>query len=170
MVYIESFGTHEWEVAMAIATTLENYLRDKHVPFDMLPHPKAMTSLRTALAAHIPPHQMAKAVLLEDEMGYVMAILPADRRVHLGALRVQLGRTMGLATEPELGAMFKDCALGAIPPLGAAYGIEAVVDDELMEGSEVYFEAGDHEGVVRMRRDDFLRLLGPARHGHFCRH
>lgn len=155
---------------MAIAITLENYLKEMRVPFEVLPHPKAMTSLRTASAAHIPPHRMAKAVMLEDEMGYMMAIVPADRRVHLGALREQLGRTMGLATEPELGTMFKDCALGAIPPLAAAYGIEAVVDDELMEGNEVYFEAGDHEEVVRMRRDDFLRLLGAARHGHFCRH
>jgi Ala-tRNA(Pro) deacylase len=170
MVYIENVGTHEAEAAMAIAITLENCLSQMRLPFEVMLHPKALTSIRTANAARIPPHQMAKAVVLEDEMGYVMAILPADRRVHLGALRVQLGRTMGLATEPELGAMFKDCVLGAIPPLGAAYGIEAVVDDELMEGSEVYFEAGDHEEVVRMQRDDFLRLLGPARHGHFCRH
>ena len=155
---------------MTIATTLENYLRYMQVPFEVLPHPKAMTSLRTAQAAHIPAHQMAKAVVLEDEMGYMMAIVPADRRVHLGALREQLGRTMGLATEPELGAMFKDCALGAVPPLAAAYGIEAVVDDELREGSDIYFGAGDHEDVVRMRRDDFLRLLASARHGHFCRH
>lgn len=153
-----------------IATTLENYLRYMQVPFEVLPHPKAMTSLRSANAAHIPAHQMAKAVVLEDETGYVMAVVPADRRVHLGALREQLGRTMGLATEPELGTVFKDCALGAIPPLGAAYGIESVVDDELREGSEIYFEAGDHEEMVRMRREDFLRLLGPARHGHFCRH
>ncbi|MBL8526914.1 MAG: YbaK/EbsC family protein [Burkholderiales bacterium] len=153
-----------------IATTLENYLRYMQVPFEVLPHPKAMTSLRSASAAHIPAHQMAKAVVLEDETGYVMAVVPADRRVHLGALREQLGRTMGLATEPELGTVFKDCALGAIPPLGAAYGIESVVDDELREGSEIYFEAGDHEEMVRMRREDFLRLLGPARHGHFCRH
>jgi Ala-tRNA(Pro) deacylase len=155
---------------MTIATTLENYLRYMQVPFEVLPHPKAMTSLRTATAAQIPPHQMAKAVVLEDDMGYMMAIVPADRRVHLGALREQLGRTMGLATEPDLGSMFKDCALGAIPPLGAAYGIEAVIDDELMEGSDIYFEAGDHEDVVRMRRGDFLRLLRSAQHGRFCHH
>jgi Ala-tRNA(Pro) deacylase len=155
---------------MTIATTLENYLRYMRVPFEVLPHRKAMTSLRSANAANIPPHQMAKAVVLEDDSGYLMAVVPADSRVHLGALREQLGRTMGLATEPELGTMFKDCALGAIPPIGAAYGMESVIDDELKDGSDVYFEAGDHEDVVRMHRDDFLRVLGPARHGHFCRH
>ncbi|MFO1206152.1 MAG: YbaK/EbsC family protein [Burkholderiales bacterium] len=155
---------------MTIATTLENYLRYMHVPFDMVPHRKAMTSLRSANAAHIPPHQMAKAVVLRDEMGYVMAIVPADRRVNLDALRDQLGRTMGLATEPELGTMFKDCATGAIPALGVAYCMQAVVDDELCEGTDVYFEAGDHEDLVRMRRDDFLRLLAPSGHGNLCRH
>jgi Ala-tRNA(Pro) deacylase len=162
--------THDAEVIMAIATTLENYLRYMRVPFEVLPHPKVVTSVRTASAAHIPPHHMAKAVMLEDEMGYIMAVIPADRHVHFGALREEFGRSMGLVTEPELSAMFKDCALGAIPPLGAAYGIEAVVDEEIMEGNEVYFEAGDHEEVVRMRRDDFVRLLGPAKHGRFSTH
>ena len=107
--------------------------------------------------------------MLEDDAGYVMAVLPADRRVHLGALREQLGRRMGLATEQELGTMFQDCTLGAVPPVGEAYGIETVVDDELSEGGDVYFEAGDHEELVHLPREAFLLLHGQARRGHFSK-
>lgn len=154
---------------MALAKTVEHYLDDNNVSYDLLPHSRTSTSIKTASAAHVPAHQIAKGVMLEDEAGYVMAVLPADRRVHLGAVREQLGRRMGLATEPELGPMFKDCAPGAVPPVGEAYGIETVLDDELAEGGDVYFEAGDHEELVHLERESFLILHGQARRGHFSR-
>ncbi len=154
---------------MALAKTVEDYLGDLNVSYDLLPHTRTATSIRTASAAHVPAHQIAKGVMLEDDAGYVMAVLPADRRVHLGALREQLGRRMGLATEQELGTMFQDCTLGAVPPVGEAYGIETVVDDELSEGGDVYFEAGDHEELVHLPREAFLLLHGQARRGHFSK-
>lgn len=154
---------------MALAKTVEDYLGDLDVSYDLLPHTRTATSIRTASAAHVPAHQIAKGVVLEDDAGYVMAVLPADRRVHLGALREQLGRRMGLATEQELGTMFQECTLGAVPPVGEAYGIETVVDDELSEGGDVYFEAGDHEELVHLPREAFLLLHGQARRGHFSK-
>jgi prolyl-tRNA editing enzyme YbaK/EbsC (Cys-tRNA(Pro) deacylase) len=33
----------------------------------------------------------------------------------------------------------------------------------------VYFEAGDHEHLVRMKTQDFLRLLGDCPHGRLVR-
>ena len=154
---------------MALAKTVEDYLGDLNVSYDLLPHTRTATSIRSASAAHVPAHQIAKGVMLEDDAGYVMAVLPADRRVHLGALREQLGWRMGLATEQELGTMFQDCTLGAVPPVGEAYGIETVVDDELCAGGDVYFEAGDHEELVHLPREAFLLLHGQARRGHFSK-
>lgn len=152
---------------MAIATTVEKYLKDQHVPYDVLPHMRTGSSIRTATAAHVSPHRVAKAVLLEDEQGYVMAVLPADRHVHLGTLRRELGRRLGLATEQEIANLFRDCDVGAIPPLGEAYGLTVVVDDELMGESDIYFEAGDHEELIHVRREDFMRLLPHARYARF---
>ena len=154
---------------MTMAKTVEAYLEERNVPYDLLPHSRTSTSMRTANAAHVPAHQVAKGVMLEDDGGYVMAVLPADRRVHLGAMREQLGRRVSLATEPELAAMFKDCELGAVPPVGEAYGIETVIDDELDDGGDVYFEAGDHEELVHVGHESFLMLHGQARRGRFSR-
>jgi prolyl-tRNA editing enzyme YbaK/EbsC (Cys-tRNA(Pro) deacylase) len=57
-----------------------------------------------------------------------------------------------LATEAKLKYLLKDCEPGAVPPLGAAYGLETVWDDSLLEQSDTYFEAGDHETLVHMKR------------------
>lgn len=153
---------------MAIAPTIENYLNNMAIPYQVLPHVRTGSSLRTATAAHVPARHIAKGVLLEDESGYLMAVVPANYHVHLGALRQQLGRQVGLATEQEVAELFKDCDRGAIPPVGEAYGIETVVDEDLMEAPEVYFEAGDHEELIRLEGDDFMRLNARARRGHFC--
>jgi Ala-tRNA(Pro) deacylase len=77
------------------------------------------------------------------------------------------GRPVRLATEAELKEMFADCSAGAVPPLGGAYGMETIWDDCLMERSEVYFEAGDHETLVHMKTPDFVKLMEGAHHMPF---
>ena len=51
---------------MAIAKTLKAYLEDHHVEYDMVEHVHTVTALESAHSAHVPGHQVAKAVVLED--------------------------------------------------------------------------------------------------------
>lgn len=154
---------------MAIAITLQEYLDKSGVEYDVLPHARTETSLNTAHKSHIPPEQVAKPVILEDENGYIMAVIPASHHIELGQLSRQLERRLGLATEGELSNLFGDCDLGAIPPIGEAYHMEVIVEDSLEKSSDIYFEAGDHRDLIHVRGPAFLQLLGNARHGHFCR-
>ena len=152
---------------MSIAPRLRWYLDAHGVEYDLIPHPHSATSAETARSAAVPLDALAKPVLLEDELGYVMAIVPASRRVDLRRLSDQLHRDLTLASESEMPALFHDCEQGAIPPLGSPYRVPTVYDDALAELPEVCFEAGNHEDVVRMRGDAFLRLLEGSRHGRF---
>jgi Ala-tRNA(Pro) deacylase len=153
---------------MAIASTVSNYLAECDVAYDVLTHTHTTNSGESAQAAHIPGTRLAKSVILEDDHGYVMVVLPANRRVNLGELHRQLNRNLGLATENELGGLFKDCEIGALPAMGPAYGLETVVDDTLAEQSDIYFEAGDHEQLIHVSTETFHALLGEhARHGRF---
>jgi len=154
---------------MTMAATVKRYLDDRHVSYELTTHRRTGCSLRTATQAGIPPHRLAKAVMLEDAEGMLMAVLPANRRVQLGVLQRLLGRRVGLATEADVAARFSDCERGAVPPIGDAYGLRTIVDDELDDEAEVYLEAGDHEALMRMGQDDFARLMGCAEHGHFAR-
>lgn len=54
---------------MAIASTIEEFLESLAVAYDLVRHPRSVSSLRTAQAAHIPGDQLAKSVLLADEDG-----------------------------------------------------------------------------------------------------
>ncbi len=147
---------------MAIAITLKEYLETAGADYDVVPHTYTTSSMSIAEAAHIPGDKLVKAVLLEDEDGYVLAVVPATHHLDLGRISELLNRRLGLATEDELGNIFTDCDLGAIPPIGNAYGIEVVMDECLKDCDEVYFEAGDHIELVHMNTDAFMKLMKRA--------
>lgn len=154
---------------MAIAPTLAKFLEAKNVAYDVLAHDPTQDSLHTAQTSHIPGDCLAKAVLLRDEQGYALAILPASRHIRLSDLKRQFGDDVELASEGEIAELFADCAHGAIPAIGECYGLDVVVDDDIDAQPEIYFEAGDHATLVHMSHADFAGLTWMAQHGSFSR-
>ncbi len=152
---------------MAIAMTVSSFLEQEGVDYDIVSHTHTASSAETAQAAHIPREQLAKSVILEDESGYIMAVLPATHRLKIGELNKLVQRKLGLATEPELGHLFADCDVGAVPAVGQAYKIETVWDETLGQMPDIYFEGGDHEQLVHMSGSQFRVLMHNTRHGRF---
>lgn len=155
---------------MAIAITLKDYLETEGVNYDVVQHPQSSTSMQTAEKAHIPGEQIAKGVVLQHEYGYVMAVVPATHKVLLGKMSKRYHRVFSLASEVDLPGLFKDCVIGAVPPVGKPYGVDVIYDDRLTEISDIYFEAGDHADLVHVSGKVFRQLLGDVPHGHISRH
>lgn len=155
---------------MAMSLTLQKFLAQHGIAYEVLPHPYTVTSMNTASSARVPGDKLAKPVILEDEQGYIMAVIPANRHVKIGEIRHMLKRNIGLATESELQQLFPDCDLGAVPPIGQAYGMETIVDDSLIQAGDIYFEAGDHEDVIHIKGAAFRRLMKHVPHGSLCMH
>jgi Ala-tRNA(Pro) deacylase len=152
---------------MTIAPRTRSFLDENHVAYTLLPHARAESARGTALAAHVPPERLAKAVLLNDVQGYLLAVVPASHRLALERLQDDLGRRFELGSERELAAIFTDCDIAALPPFGAAYGIPTVVDEALLHLTDVYFEAGQPEALGRMAGADFARLFLGRPHGPY---
>ena len=68
---------------------------------------------------------------------------------------------MELATEQEFRDRFPDCETGSMPPFGNLYGMDVFADESLADDKEISFNAGTHRELVRMRFDDFERLVKP---------
>jgi Ala-tRNA(Pro) deacylase len=83
---------------------------------------------------------------------------------------MHLGRDVDLAPEDEIDQLFRDCAHGAVPPVGACYGLDVIVDDSIDEKPDIYLEGGDHQTLIHMSHAQFARLMADARHGHFSVH
>ena len=153
---------------MAISSTLNKFLDRHKVEFELVPHAPTGSSMETMRQSHVPGNRLAKAVVLKQQDNYSMVVLPSVEHVDLAALRNQLGHGVELATESELGELFPDCAIGAVPPVGPAWGMDTYLDDCFMAGDdEVFFEAGDHEDLVRLSADQFQKMLANVTHGHY---
>lgn len=148
---------------MSIARTVESCLERHRIPYEIICHPHSLTSDETARVATVSPHQIAKPVILGDEQGYLMAVVPGDYHVDVDELSHRLGRDFRLVDESTLAHLFNDCELGAVPPLGPAYGVETIVDDRVLEQTQVCFVAGDHDKLVRVEGTAF-RLLTAGAH------
>lgn len=155
---------------MGIAISLRTFLEANHLDYDSIVHDRADSSQRSAAAARQPGDAVAKAVLLKDDEGFLLAVLPATHRLHFGKLRRTLNRQIGLATEAETAALFQDCEVGALPPTGRLYAIDTVVDDALLAQPHIYFQAGDHEHLIHVDQQGFKKVLGEARHGSISYH
>jgi len=157
----------DWRNVMTIAPKLSQFLAQEHAAYELIPHEPTRSSMETARLCHVPAGQMAKAVLLDAEQDYLLAVLPADRRLELVELRSDLGLKPHLVEEKQLASIFDDCEFGAVPPLGSGYGVQTIVDDSLDAQTDVYFEAGDHASLIHMTGAEFARLTRQARRGHF---
>lgn len=124
--------------------------------------------MAVAKQAHLEPNKVVKCVMLEDEGGYIMAVCQASKRIQLGRLYREINRRLEFALEEELAELLGDCKIGAIPPVGALYDVDVVVDDELLDQDELYFEAGDHEDLIHVNADTFQIIMREAEHAAFC--
>ncbi|WP_455234412.1 aminoacyl-tRNA deacylase [Thiogranum longum] len=155
---------------MTIAVRVANYLIEQNADYDVVTHPHSSSSMETAQLAHVPGSRVAKSVLLEDDRGYLLAVLPASCKLDLSELHRQTNRNLDFANEYELEALFEDCEPGAVPPLGSIYDMETIVDDRLAEQSDIYFESGDHEQLIHVSGETFEALMGDVQHTGFSRH
>jgi Ala-tRNA(Pro) deacylase len=152
---------------MGIAIALAQYLADRGVKYDVVEHPHTATALESARTGHISLDCLAKAVVLKGDDGFALAVLPASGHIQFDQLRTQLGADVDMASEEQIETLFHDCEPGAVPALGAAYGLKVFVDDSLASAPEIYFEGGDHASLVHVSGRIFLDLLADARHGRF---
>mgnify|MGYP001416486306 CR=1 FL=1 len=155
---------------MTIAHRVRDYIAERHLAWDAVPHDESKTSIEMARLAHVRPDRVAKAVMLEDCNGYVLAVIGADRRLDLSEFDLALNRDLHLASEFELRTLFSDCAPGAVPPVGPAYGVQTVWDESLGEKPDVYFEGGDHCTMVHMSGAHFSELMRSAQPLHRAYH
>ena len=153
---------------MTIAATVKSYIEGRGIAYEVIAHPATGSSHETAEEAHVDEGHIAKGVIIKDDAGAVMAVVPGDAWVSLSAIARELDRKMVLADEEEAVAYFPDCDPGAIPPIGPAYGMETLLDKALTSLAYVYLESGDHRSLIKIDGKALPELLSGVRHGHYC--
>ncbi|MBC8481833.1 MAG: YbaK/EbsC family protein [Planctomycetes bacterium] len=137
-------------------------LNEKGVGYELSEHVPAFTAQRMAALEHEKGVFVAKPVVVKADGEFMMCVLSANHKVNLNKLKEQLGaQSVELAEEEEIGRICNDCELGAEPPFGNLYNLPTIMDKSLLLDDHITFQAGTHEKCIRMRIEDFRKLVDP---------
>ncbi len=142
-----------------------DYLTERQVAFEAMPHPPAYTAQQRAKYLGLSGRQVAKGVLLRGPQGFLVAILPATQQIDFACLELALGGPVRLARDDEMAAVFSDCEWGVVPPFGSLYGVPTVLEAGIAPDTVLVFEAQTSVDSLRIRCDDYERLEKPTRLG-----
>lgn len=127
----------------------------------MLEHDSdALTSEKAAEVRNVPLVEMIKSmVFLNDQREVIVVIVPAERKVDLGALRETADISSLKFADEEVIQDDLGFTIGAIPPFFPDKDCPIYVDSEIFQNEKVNFSSGRPDAGVEVEIDEFERIL-----------
>jgi Ala-tRNA(Pro) deacylase len=143
--------------------SLDEFLKNAHVPFTAFQHAAAFSAQRVAALSHVPGRSWAKTVICFAGHEPIAAVVPAHLRVDFEQLCFLASvPTLRLACERELGEICPDCELGAVSPFTSQWQLRVFVDRSFVGEPQMVFSAGTHTDAIRLHYGDFADLIHPV--------
>jgi Ala-tRNA(Pro) deacylase len=137
---------------------LSELLTNAGVPFTVTRHEPVFTSEEAAAVRGAPLSSGAKALVVKAGDGFVLLVIPADRKLDSKKARAALGqKSIRFATREEV-AEVTGLQPGSIPPFGSLFGLRTRVDPALGLNAAINFNAGDHSISVQMSHADYMTV------------
>ncbi len=145
------------DVFKKIITDLEN----NHVKFSTYEHGAVTTSLEAAQVRKTPVSWGAKAILMYGDGKPVMVVVAGDTKIDTKAFKIfSHMKDVRMATRDEV-KQITGVEVGAVPPLGAIFGIPVFMDKQIEKNDTVVFNAGLHTHSISLSRSDYVRYAQP---------
>ena len=136
---------------MNLFEKIKQLLDENNITYQTYHHPPTLTSEESAKYRKVPMKIGAKAILLKVKDNYVVAVMPADRRLDYKKIKAVLEtKKVRFAAVEELKAV-TGCDKGALPPFGHLFSLQLVVDEKLFEEEHMAFNAGSLTDSIKMK-------------------
>ena len=130
------------------------------VEYSVIEHEATPTSEDSARARGESIKTGAKALLIKGKKWFVIAVIPANRKLDTKKFRKLIGsKTLRFATTDELFEL-TGLSKGALPPFGSLLGLRTYVDSSLFEEKWMAFNAGDLCKSIKMKSSDYFEIGG----------
>ena len=147
---------------MPLVERLRGLFDSRQIPYSLTTHRTAVRASELASVEHLPAWEVAKTVVIFGDDRYHLIVVLADRYVDLSEVKCALDlEHIRLASEAEIGYLFPDCEVGAMPPIGILYHLPVYLDSELAAEAMIAFPAGTHQDSIHMCTADFRKLTQP---------
>jgi Ala-tRNA(Pro) deacylase len=108
----------------------------------------------------------AKCIVVMVKIGkkvtrHVLAVVPGDARVDLGAIKNLLGGTYASFASRENAERLAGSASGTILPFSFDPELEPIVDPALLDGDEIFFNAARLDRSLALDARDYAAIAQP---------
>ncbi|SEG70466.1 Ala-tRNA(Pro) deacylase [Actinacidiphila yanglinensis] len=142
-------------------------LLDEHgAQYRIIDHaPEGATELVSAMRGNALP-QAAKCIVVMVKVGkkvtrYVLAVVPGDRRVDLGAVKAMLSGTYVSFASRDIAERLAGSVSGTVLPFSFDEKLELVVDPGLLVHDEIFFNAARLDRSLALNTKDYVRVAAP---------
>ena len=135
-------------------------LESSGVKFRLIDHERTVSAQDAAQVAGAKIEEVAKSLILVADKKPLLAVVMGNQRLDPKKLKKLRGIKDLRFANPEEVVAYSGCAIGSVPPFGNLFSVPVVVDNTLTMVGEVVFAAGSNRRSVRMKREDFLKILG----------
>ncbi len=147
-------------------TRLTNILDEHHATYKLIDHePEGRTELVSQMRGH-KLSEAAKCIIIMVKIGkkqkkFVLAVVPGDRRVNLGAIKELYGGTYISFASNDIAERLAGSVSGTILPFPFGSELELIVDPTLLENDTLYFNAARLDRSIALKTEDYVTLAQP---------
>jgi Cys-tRNA(Pro) deacylase len=118
------------------------------------------TAADAAAAIGVEVAQIVKSLVFVVDGAPVMALVAGHNRLDESRLATALGGGTVKRADADLVKSATGYSIGGVPPFGHATELRTVVDEDLLELTEVWASAGTAYDVFPLSPDDLVRISG----------
>lgn len=143
-------------------TPVGRELHDRHIPFREFHHPGPVSSLEQAAEERGQrPDQVVRSILFRlAQDDYLMVVVAGPRQINWKALRHTVGQSRLTMASPDEVRAVTGYEIGAVSPFALPRPVRVLLDERVMEQTEVSIGSGVRGMTVILATADLLRALG----------
>ncbi len=147
-----------------IETPVTRELDQKQIPYELFTHDGPVRSLEQAAAERNQlPVQVVRSLLFRlAQDAFLMLLVAGPQQVDWKQLRRQLGQSRLTMATPEELRRVTGYEMGAVAPFGLPTPLRVLVDQSVLNQSEISLGSGVRGTAVLMQTADLLTALGDA--------
>jgi Ala-tRNA(Pro) deacylase len=141
-------------------------LDERGATYRVMEHPPEGNTEAVSLHAGYDQRQAAKCIVVMVKIGkketrYAAIVLPGPKRVDFGKVKALFGGSYASFASQEVAEDLAGCPVGSIPPFSFDERLELVVDPEVLEHAEIFFNAARLDCSIGLATKDYESIAKP---------
>ena len=152
---------------MALPTSVQKYLEKQSITFQVSEELRLASLSCANTEDSLDPAKVGKLILLQDSLGIMQVLIPANAILDLTSLCELLGRNLQALKPEDQEELLNRLGVEQLPAIPQLMEYETVIEQKLLELPEIYLHSGENDSYVRLNQEQFKVLVSNSSLCHF---